>query len=128
MQLHTEYVTTEKITNTYRILEDHLPSILCSDCYNKSNLPFKYEVKKTEIGHLFEHILLEHLSLVTFNKTNTSKKYSGMTSWNWKNEKRGIFHIQIDIALTEKDLFINALKKSIQLLEKILIQNSILSN
>src|SRR5688572_29431065 len=61
MRLFVSTFSTKNIPQTYLLLEKHLPSILRSKCFNQNNYPFKIEVLDTEIGHLFEHILLEYL-------------------------------------------------------------------
>src|SRR3989344_4488342 len=61
MELSIPSVTTKDFPQTFAILQKRLPSVLQSQCFNEENIPFLLEVKTTEIGHLFEHILLEYL-------------------------------------------------------------------
>src|SRR5579862_8893482 len=52
-------LNTSEIPYLLDVLQENLPSVLLTTCYNDLNLPFSVEVRNTEIGHLFEHILLE---------------------------------------------------------------------
>jgi hypothetical protein len=120
MKMLTSIITTDRIPATYSILKNHLPSILRSKCFNENNYRFSKEVKCTEIGHLFEHILLEYLSQFKFAQGHKNPIFNGLTSWNWKKEERGVFHIEIDAGLDDKEIFSLAMKKSADLLTFIL--------
>jgi hypothetical protein len=120
MKMLTSVITTDKIPATYSILKSHLPSILRSKCFNENNFRFSKEVKCTEIGHLFEHILLEYLSQFKFAQGHKNPIFNGLTSWNWKKEERGTFHIKIDAGLDDKEIFSLAMKRSTDLLTFIL--------
>src|SRR5437868_15160394 len=61
MVLFSPTVNTYMIPQTHKILLKFLPRIYLSKCFNEKGLSFSQEVKKTEIGHLFEHILLEYI-------------------------------------------------------------------
>jgi hypothetical protein len=61
MQSFGEHVHTGHIPFIEDLLKKYLPTVLLTQCYNDEQLPFAQEVKDTEIGHLFEHILLEYL-------------------------------------------------------------------
>src|SRR5260221_1214377 len=61
MDLLYNQINTKKIPLITDLLKENLPSVLATICYNDLNLPFHVEVLNTEIGHLFEHILLEYL-------------------------------------------------------------------
>lgn len=113
-------LNTESMPLTYDILNKELPGIFKSKCFNDGELPFHIEVKKTEIGHLFEHILLEYLCNEKIKSGAKSAKYCGETSWNWKKEKRGLFNIVVSSPISEKEIFYDSLLKSIQLLNKII--------
>ncbi len=117
----TSEVTTEKITDTSSILKQQLPSILRSKCFNEYKLPFKTEVKNTELGHLFEHILLEYICEVKRGLGHPHPVHNGMTSWNWYKEKRGLFNIKIDLDIKDKDVLQLALHKTIKLTDEILL-------
>lgn len=117
----TKDVTTGKIPEISLMLKQKLPSILRSKCFNEYNFPFRKEVKNTELGHLFEHILLEYICEVKKELGLAHPVHNGMTRWNWYKEKRGIFHISIDVGIKDRDLFQVALHKTIKLTEDILL-------
>lgn len=120
MQVHSDKYTTEHLPQTYDLLENSLPSILSSKCYNPDNFPFVIEVRKTEIAHLFEHILLECLAQENSLKYPYREKYKGITSWNWKREEKGLFRISINVGGEDSGIFVNALEKSVILMQEIL--------
>jgi hypothetical protein len=113
-------LNTKTLPNTFHILEKHLPSIFHCDCFNKTNAPFREELKHTELGHLFEHMLLEYLCLAKLEAGSNTAEFIGKTSWNWRTETRGKFHIKIDKVDKNAPYFIEAVKKSIGLLNLIL--------
>ena len=120
MELFTQEVNTRTNPLTVQLLKEYLPSVLRSQCFNDDNLPFAQEVRQTEIGHLFEHILLEHLCLLKLSHGHNSATYRGVTDWNWIKEKRGTFHIQINAGRNESNFFEEALQKTIRLTETIM--------
>ncbi|KKR25220.1 MAG: hypothetical protein UT56_C0002G0034 [Candidatus Levybacteria bacterium GW2011_GWB1_39_7] len=61
MECQDPIIETDQLPKTFEILNKMLPSIFKSKCYNDKNLPFFIEVRSTEIGHLFEHIMLEYI-------------------------------------------------------------------
>lgn len=120
MEVFSPILNTREIPETYTTLEQELPSIFTSRCFNENNFPFDEEVNQTEIGHLFEHIILEYLCLLKIEKGAGEAVFSGETNWNWEREKRGIFHIQIHIGQKDNELIVAAIQKSIVLLEFIM--------
>ena len=120
MKLFTNYISTESLPNTYSTLQRFLPSILDSKCYNEENLEFDEEVKATEVGHLFEHILLEYLTKLKLFYDNKDISFSGTTSWDWNQNEHGVFHIKINAGVKEAYIFEEALEKSIRLINKII--------
>lgn len=117
------HLNTKNIPQTLKLLKRYLPSILYSRCYNPENLTFKKEVIQTEIGHLLEHIILEYLAEESFSKYKIRQIFKGITTWNWDKEEKGIFRIEITASTKDIDIFLNSLKKSTLLLEKILLSN-----
>ena len=117
--IHTSY-----LPQTHYILKSNLPQVLQSLCFNDSNLPFDLEVKDTEIGHLFEHVLLEYLCDLKIKNGHKEASFKGVTNWNWKIDAKGTFHIQIQIQPYDIEYFQEALEKSVALLNKILLSNS----
>jgi hypothetical protein len=120
MQLLGSAVNTREIPQTYSLLHKFLPAILRAQCFNDDQLPFRQEVCHTEIGHLFEHILLEYLCLEKLSRGYNRATYQGVTQWNWKKDPRGMFHICIDSGHADHGFFPIALKKTMQLMEIIL--------
>ncbi|MDP3987685.1 MAG: hypothetical protein Q8P80_00915 [Candidatus Levybacteria bacterium] len=120
MRLHTNTINTSEIPYTTSILEKFLPNVLKSVCYNDEKLPFHEEVKRTEIGHLFEHILLEYLCRFKASKGFKNVEFSGVTNWNWEKHPRGTFHIRINAASEIKNIFPQALLESSNLLRIIM--------
>lgn len=120
MGLFTKIVSTSELPTTLAILQEFLPSILKSACFNEAKLPFYKEVRKTEIGHLFEHILLEYLCKIKTKKGFKNVEFSGVTNWNWEKHPRGTFHIQINAASEIRNIFPQALLESSNLLRLIM--------
>lgn len=123
MKLFTPAVNTASIPQTYDILLEILPGIYTANCFNDANLPFASEVKRTEIGHLFEHILLEYIYQIKSVRGEKNTMVKGETSWNWKRDPRGMFHIIINIGIQDAPLFPLALRQSIRILQIILLSN-----
>lgn len=119
MELFASRVHTKDIPATSSILQKRLPSIFYSKCFNEKNYPFSQEVKNTEIGHLFEHILLEYLREIKLASGFKNPIYNGLTKWDWERDAVGVFHISIDAGVGDKDIFKKALHKSIELLLEI---------
>ena len=124
MKLHGNIFTTQNLSETRKILKIYLPSIFYSKCFNYKNLSFFQEVKNTEIGHLFEHIMLEYLCRIKMSYSCDFVEFEGMTKWDWNKEQRGIFNVFINIGSDEKDLFFNALNMSVALTHIILNNNN----
>ncbi|MFO0703594.1 MAG: hypothetical protein U0525_02615 [Patescibacteria group bacterium] len=108
MKVNGDVINTCYIPTTYEILKDRLPNVLKTACFNDMNLPFSEEVKRTEIGHLFEHILLEYLCAHHDHKKSKCVEFSGKTAWNWKKDPKGTFHINVQ----GEDIDIEAVKKA----------------
>jgi hypothetical protein len=120
MKVKPEFVKTGNIPSTISILEEKLPTVFCTKCYNYKNQSFAMEAKDTETGHLFEHILLEYLYQEKKKLGFKNFTINGRTKWNWKKYGHGVFHIIID--LTQKDyiVFQNALNQTLTLTEDII--------
>lgn len=128
MRLLIPEVNTKNFPQTSSILRIYLPSIFNSTCYNSDNLPFSKEVLQTEIGHLFEHILLEYLCLLTLEQGAEQVVYEGVTNWNWLRDPRGTFHITIHGSIEGLDVFNEALRRTMELTNLILLrQNSLMT-
>ena len=120
MSMLSPTVNTAAIPQTHKILSQILPNIHISKCFNDGGLSFSQEVKRTEIGHLFEHILLEYIYELKVARGNAHVVVKGETSWNWKRDPHGTFHITINIGVKDASIFPFALQKSIALLQQIL--------
>lgn len=123
MSLKTSFQTTKSLPHTYETLNTYLPGVLCTKCFNADNLPFEEKVKDTNIAHLFEHILLEYL-IDERKKDNCDEKvtYRGVTTWDWREGKDpvGTYRITVSVSQEETMVLHNALRKAIELVERLL--------
>lgn len=115
-----EVLNTKDLPQTYTILKTLLPQVMDSVCFNDTDTPFSIEVRNTEIGHLFEHVLLEYLCQEKLLVGFSEACYQGYTDWNWKKNPRGTFHIVINSGSSEEYLYDNAIKKTISLINTII--------
>src|SRR6266852_924914 len=90
-----KHINTRTIPDAVSILNEHLPVIFSSKCFNEENKNFRQESRQTELGHLFEHIMLEYLCMARLADGQSEAIYEGVTSWNWLKEKEGTFNIEI---------------------------------
>lgn len=120
MSLFTSFYHTNSMPNTFEELHENLPGVLRSKCFNEDNLPFATEVLNTEIGHLFEHILLEYLCSTKISKGAKRALFRGLTSWNWRKDTKGTFHITIYMNPEDLEIFSLALNKTVILMNLIL--------
>jgi hypothetical protein len=123
MDLLYNQISTKEIPFIFDLLQEKLPSVLATTCYNDLNLPFDEEVRNTEIGHLFEHILLEYLCQHKLAKGAKSATYIGRTSWNWVRDPRGRFHIHLTCGKKDADILPLAIEKTVGLMKIILGYN-----
>lgn len=121
MSLFISSVNTCDFPQTINFLKKNFPSVLRTQCFNYKNFSFDKEVASTELGHLFEHILLDQLCVQKMNLGLNRVSYSGRTSWNWEKDKRGMFHILINVKKKDQIFLDKALTDTINLFEKILI-------
>ncbi len=120
MECVTSVVNTSQLPDTYSVLEAFLPSIFTSKCFNDDGLAFCQEVKKTELGHLFEHIMLEYICQEKIALGASRFSVSGFTDWNWRRDSFGTFNIIIKVGKSDYNAFMRALERSIELLDVIL--------
>jgi hypothetical protein len=120
MQSLNKHVTTASLPQTKNILQLYLPHVLKTECFNEQRLPFALEVKKTELGHLFEHILLEYLCEFKIAKGSRNAVFAGRTKWNWLKDPRGKFHIHLNCGQKDADILQPAVEKTIHLMKLIL--------
>lgn len=120
MKMQGAIINTRELPQTYGILKKLLPSVLQSTCYNDDNIPFRKEVMQTEIGHLFEHILIEYLCLLKMDNGYENVEFSGVTKWNWIIYPKGTFHITISAGLGDTLYLAEAMTKSISLINLVM--------
>jgi Cyanophycin synthase-like N-terminal domain len=120
MDVLHHYISTEEIPMITDVLQKNLPSILGSTCYNDLDLPFHEEVQQTELGHLFEHILLEYLCQYKIAKGARRATYTGRTTWNWVRDPFGRFHIYLTCGRKDADILPIALEQTVSLMKIIL--------
>lgn len=114
-----EVDTTGYFPKTTDILKEQIPSVLLTRCFNDAGLTFDQEVKMTELGHLFEHILIDKMCLEKA-KMEGEVTISGVTSWDWHAYGRGCFHIEIQANDTDQELLNQALPFTMNVIDSIL--------
>ena len=125
MKLFIPVVNTRELPHTDQFLKENFPSVLTTECFNDNNLPFNIEVKTTELGHLFEHILLDQLCLIKLSSgTCQQAMFTGRTDWDWGRDQRGIFHISISVSESENYLLAQAIEKTVTLTESLISASS----
>lgn len=113
-------LVTSKFPGFDRKLVKILPSLLQNvTCYNDQNQPFAVEMLATETGHLFEHVWLEVLCCEKL-RTSQSAHYCGQTSWNWRKDQRGLFHVTLNATETDRQLIEYSANISLRILEQVL--------
>jgi hypothetical protein len=121
MQLRdAQQVTTESFPFAAAILRKKIPNVLYTECFNEENLPFHVEVKNTELGHLYEHILLEYLCQLKVARGASGAMFAGRTRWNWIRDPRGLFYISLNCGLRDTDILPIAIQKTNDLMRFIM--------
>lgn len=120
MQVTAPFLNTRNLPQTLVFLKNNFPDVLSTECFNEDNYSFTQEVQATELGHLFEHILLEYMCNIKVAGGAKNVVFNGNTSWNWDNDPEGLFHISLDVGEKDINLLIEALGKSIHLTERLL--------
>ena len=124
MRVFLSAVNTRAFPQTLQILSEYYPQVLKTECFNEENLPFSLEVQHTEIGHLFEHLLLSNLYELKVERGYKDVIFNGITKWNWREDAAGTFHIFIDVGKEDEEIFSFALDKSMKLLTLILTSST----
>lgn len=65
-----------------------LPNLTDHRCTNRHGLPFTEELADTELGHVFEHVVLELLS-------QREIYAQGQTTWDWEHDAIGTYHVSL---------------------------------
>jgi len=120
MRFNTRHFTTKYFPHAVKLLKQLAPKVLHTTCFNEDNLPFCEEVKSTELGHLYEHILLEVLVRLKTVRFRQNATYQGVTSWNWYKDEPGTFQIEVDIGESEKFLLFQAILETNRIVDLIL--------
>ncbi len=121
LQMRIKSVNTRDYPITLNFLKENLPSVLKTQCFNENKYNFRQEVKATEIGHLFEHILLDRICKEKLSRGFNNIVFNGNTSWNWEKEPKGVFHITIDSGEKDFKYLKTALKTTISIMEELLL-------
>lgn len=120
LQIHIPFVLTSAYGGCISFLEHHCPGTLQTTCFNDQNLPFYIEAKNTELGHLFEHILLDQLCSEKISQGHKNVMFSGITQWDWEQKPYGSFQILINLKRSDLAYFNKSLNSSIILFEKLI--------
>lgn len=116
MRLFSSHLTTRTLPKTLNILKALAPTVLRTRCHNNLHLPFKKEVIDTEIGHLFEHLIIDQMSRCC----SDDRTFYGVTEWNWHEHPRGTFKITLSVGNRDQKLLYNAIAWSYNVLEQVL--------
>lgn len=120
--MKSDHVSTKNMPEITSFLHRHAPEVLCTECFNDHNVPFSEEVKNTELGHLFEHLVLADLCAAV-SKARGEYTVSAVTDWDWDQNPRGSFSLTFDIDVSDSSLlqwFQQAVQRCAQLLDQLL--------
>jgi len=123
MKLLIPELTTRYFPQTHKLLGLYLPTIFKSACYNDEHLSFPQEVACTELGHLFEHILLEYLCIIKLESGLEYASFEGVTNWDWTKDPMGTFYITVNTKYQELEVLSSAVDKTVTLMNIILSKN-----
>lgn len=84
---------TSQVPHLPRLLLRLLPRLGQHTCHNDLGCSFRQECRRTEIPHLFEHLIIE---LQLQAQQNPDDYLSGETAWNWQVDPRGHYHVTVD--------------------------------
>jgi hypothetical protein len=84
---------TSQVPHLPRLLLRLLPRLGKHTCHNDQGCSFRQECRRTEIPHLFEHLIIE---LQLQAQQNPEDYLSGETEWNWQIDPRGLYHVSVD--------------------------------
>lgn len=124
LQADPRYATTAAFPKMVDFLKSELGTILDCKCENPSDLPFDQEVRNTELGHLYEHVILEYLCDEKIKNGAGSASFKGDTFWEVKEEQPYKFLIRIQLDITESSLLSKALDKANFLMEKLFVSHA----
>ena len=84
---------TSQVPHLPKLLFQLLPRLGKHTCHNDLGVSFRRECRKTEIPHLFEHLIIE---LQLQAQQDPANFLSGETEWNWEIDPRGLYHVSVD--------------------------------
>jgi hypothetical protein len=120
IHLHLSLVNTKLTTKSYpktvEILNRQLPGIFSCKCFNNEKRSFRKEAKNTEVGHLFEHILMENL----INLHPVVHTCRGETRWDWQRNPLGTFEIELNTLEGYQVVWQEVLLRSMKIFDAIL--------
>lgn len=82
---------TSQVPHLPKSLFRLFPRMAMHKCDNGLGLSFRQECRRTELPHLFEHLIIELQSQV-----QPAEVLRGVTEWNWTLDPRGRFHVTVD--------------------------------
>jgi hypothetical protein len=118
MQVHNGQHNTDCFCDVVNFLRREAPDVLETTCFNPGNLPFCKEVERTELGHLFEHVLITFLCDEAIKNGAKTAVFDAVTEWNWIENPVGSFEIEIKSALDD-NLLLPALEKTTTLVSQL---------
>lgn len=113
-------ITTQNMKNVVSFFEEQLPSVLETKCFNEQHLPFRVEIIKTELAHLFEHIILVLLCQAKAARGGKDITFSGETNWDWEVTPKGLFTISLSVKKHDAGLLQEVLPQASQLIDTFL--------
>lgn len=120
MRLFSPYKKTSAYPETLALLQQHFPQVLTTECFNDDHICFMQEVVDTELGHIFEHIILQYMCDEAFRLGLPTHEFEGRTWWDCSQESENSFRIAIFVSKAQKPIFLSALQQSIELLNLVL--------
>ncbi len=94
LSVFPEFNRTSQIPGIGDFLFQKLPGLREHKCFNEEGLTFPEEVKRTELAHVFEHVVIELILL----KDPAAGEIIGWTTWDWKIQPRWSYEVEIDYA------------------------------
>jgi hypothetical protein len=120
IKFNLPFFNTSDLPQTFNFLKNRFPGVLTTECFNQDGLPFNQEVTATELGHLFEHILIRKIYDLKKEAGEENFIVDGRTDWDWKKEEKGIFNIFISSGEENLNYFEQALNETVSLFENLI--------
>lgn len=116
----TGFFSTKYFPLTLNYLKENYPQVLNTLCFNYQSQPFTKEVTNTELGHLFEHLLIAKIYDLKVQGGERNFVVQGRTRWDWEKGERGDFDIVIVWDNKCMEVFNKAITETVILMEKII--------